>query len=65
MLALRFRQTPPLPDAGAGLEDVEILEDVRDSHQAESSQEPQTNPVPETQNIIGRPFSLEICHLFR
>ena len=36
-----------LPDAGAGLEDVEILENVGDSHQAESSQESQANPVPE------------------
>ena len=35
-----------LPDAGAGLQDVEVLEDVREGHQAQRSQEPQTNPGP-------------------
>ena len=46
------------PDAGAGLEDVEILENVGDSHQAESSQESQTNPVPE----ILRTLLRELLH---
>ena len=36
----------PLPDAGASLQDIQILKDVRDSHQPESSQEPETNPCP-------------------
>ena len=35
-----------LPDAGAGLQDVEVLEDVGEGHQAQRSQEPQTNPGP-------------------
>ena len=31
-------------DGGRGLEDVEVLEDVRDAHQPHRSQEPQTDP---------------------
>ena len=31
-------------DGGRGLEDVEVLEDVRDTHQPHRSQEPQTDP---------------------
>ena len=34
------------PDAGAGLQDVQILEDVRHSHQSEGPKEPQSDPVP-------------------
>ena len=51
-----------LPDAGAGLEDVEVLEDVRNCHQPQGSQEPQTNPVPDKsedrERIIGKLFGL-------
>ena len=35
-----------LPDAGAGLEDVEVLEDVGDSHQPQGAEEPQPDPGP-------------------
>ena len=34
------------PDAGAGLQDVQILEDVRHGHQSEGPEEPQSDPVP-------------------
>ena len=34
------------PDGGGGLEDVEVLQDVRDTHQPHGSQEPQTDPGP-------------------
>ena len=34
------------PDARAGFENVEILQDVRDGHQSQSSQEPQSYPGP-------------------
>ena len=34
------------PDAGARLENVEILQDVRDGHQSQGSQEPQPYPGP-------------------
>ena len=33
-----------VPDGSGGLEDVEVLEDVRDTHQSHGSQEPQPNP---------------------
>ena len=35
-----------LPDAGAGLEDVEVLENVGDSHQPQGAEEPQPDPGP-------------------
>ena len=45
-------QRPVLPDACAGFEDVEILQNVRESHQPQRSQESQTNPGPEQNNEI-------------
>ena len=39
--------TPPsLPDTGACFENVEILQDIRDGHQSQSSEEPQSYPGP-------------------
>ena len=43
LTALLFRLQ--LPDAGAGLEDVEVLEDVGDRHQPQGAEEPQPDPV--------------------
>ena len=34
------------PDGGGSLEDVEILQDVRHTHQSHRSEEPQTYPCP-------------------
>ena len=42
----RVLSPPSQPDAGASLQNIEILEDVWDCHQPEGSQEPQTNPRP-------------------
>ena len=39
-----FKSPCFLPDAGAGLEDVEVLQDVRDGHQPECAEEPQPDP---------------------
>ena len=39
-----------LPDAGAGLEDIKILQNVGESHQPQRSQKSQTNPGPEQNN---------------
>ena len=35
-----------LPDAGAGLEDVEVLENVGHRHQPQGAEEPQPDPGP-------------------
>ena len=35
-----------LPDAGAGLEDVEVLEDVGDRHEPHGTQESEADPGP-------------------
>ena len=40
----KFESPCLLPDAGAGLEDVEVLQDVRDGHQSEGAEEPQSDP---------------------
>ena len=40
------------PDTGAGLQDVQILQNVGECHQPESSQKSQTNPGSETRNLL-------------
>ena len=40
----------PSPDTGAGLQNVEVLQNVRESHQTESSEKSQTNPGSEREN---------------
>ena len=40
------KASPASPDAGACFQYIEILEDIRNCHQSESPQEPESDPCP-------------------